>query len=180
MHMKVESSECPVCGTILMNNFLRRHMKFVHGEGVGEQALMKTATPSERKKQKKTSPLAKQQVCDRPRSNISTRRSSTPTKKAKVEMVEVVSKRLVTVREHPKKPKATLTSKLFPLTIVPSQASGVRCHTCGRHMPSKDLKRHLRLNFCSLYLGTSAAAEEPSKSVRTVSGGLPSLGKRAR
>lgn len=101
-----------------------------------------------------------------------------PTKR--IVLTSLVEKRVVTAPVHTLKPKSSPSALNCPPRIVQVKAQQIRCERCGHSVREKDLKRHLRLNLCNLYRSHVDITEETTSSIRAVSGGLPSLGKRSR
>lgn len=101
-----------------------------------------------------------------------------PTKR--IVLTSLVDKRVVTAPVQKLKPKSSPSALISPPRIVPVKAQQIRCERCGHSVREKDLKKHLRLNFCKLYRSHVDVSEEATSSVHAVSGGLPSLGKRSR
>ena len=184
------SVKCEQCGTVVMETFLATHMWYVHTDAAdrlrdpvdnGRQRITKRTEASKPQTQAKATPLPR--AAPIPLSNVKTVALSL---KKPQTMVQEIEHRVIVVRYHENKPKAKL----------PAKRVNLRCTTCGLDLHGTDAAAaHMKTGKCATVNKEAKRAKdlrakaprsclpdgfEPSSSVRTVSGGLPGLGKRSR
>lgn len=181
--MRIKSTNCPKCGTVVMQDFLRTHIQFVHGDGAKIPHGHSNKNSNQQNNKLDSKP---QKSIKKPDESISKYPSKIgKTKSAKWNQkdlleITVIEKRFVTVPEQKKRPKNEEINRLFLAKIVPVRRGKYLCASCGRSMTENDLKAHIRLGNCSRPNSRAPSIDEPSASIRAFSGGLPSLGKRSR
>ena len=185
------SVTCEQCGTVLMETFLSTHMRYVHTDaadlprnpasaGYG-QIKKRSKSPSEQPTVK-VAPPAKAQLAPPPAAML----SALALKKPRV-MVQEIEHRVIVVRYNEPRPKVQ------PSPVKPAK---LRCANCFLEFKSQSAAfAHLKNGTCPAITKhpkrrndrkTKAPRSflpdgfEPSSSVKTVSGGLPGLGKRSR
>lgn len=167
--MKIQCITCPECHDVVMADFLSSHLQFVHGFDSLRAELAYQDTLA--------SDLLPIGIPSTATPNPSVAFTPKKNKARKNNRTEV---RHITVIEHTPRPIDSAHGAYFQRKILPSSEELPRCPKCARAMREKELKVHLEHNYCDLYLRKNHESPEPSQSIQTVSGGLPSLGKRSR
>ena len=199
--MSIETSQCEVCGTVVMAKFLRKHMDYVHGTGVerheaplgvdpknGVQAKPK-APPASKPKHKagtinaiakvKTSKMTSSpKQLPAPKSKSKTSPPSIPKSQSKSSpkqaMLRLIS-RLEALRESIR-PKPKLLAK------GSRRASPkLTCALCGQTVSKGQMLEHKHeVHGERKVVPSPVQQHSPNRWVRVFQGGLPGLGKRNR
>ena len=172
-----KTCKCEICGDVVMDNFITTHMRLSHP---ATKSLKRRKRDSNLGSQNEGLPVApaaaespKLIVHSEPVAPIKTAKERLTLKVART----VVERRFVTARVYEK--KGDSTPKPFIKTPVsPSTTAGAVCPKCGISVPPDAIKRHMRLHDARQPV--DVPSDGRSESIHAYSGGLPSLGKRAR
>ena len=177
MTVYINTCKCEICGDVLMENFLKTHMRLSHPSSEMADRRKTASTPS---RQSESSSEAKAEAISPDLNKLLVQTAPVDAKKDRPTLKVTrtkIERRFVTAIVH--EISGNKAPRPFVKTpISPSTTTGSVCPKCGVSVPPDAIKRHLRLHDARQPV--DAPSDDRSESLYAYSGGLPSLGKRAR
>lgn len=158
---ETKTRTCDICDEVLIDISFKEHMLLNHPAEMKQRFLTSKAKSA-------VSPSTREAPASTSRKKLIFNGTSTQ---------KVAESRTVTVLLHPKKPPSG-TNLVHKLPFSPFSSVMSCCPKCGLTMPEHTLKGHMREHDSRRHV--EAPTDERSESIYAYSGGLPSLGKRAR